>query len=138
MNRRTFLTYSCATLVGATFVGCAPKAPYDLVPIKGVATYNGKPLPEGFTLQFENADGSRPSIAKIGPDGSFEAIHTASQKGVKPGSNAIVVYWNDPPEVNPVPEEFAGLVKKYGFTGTDKMTVDISKKDANFKVEFTD
>ena len=138
MNRRTFLAYSCVSLLGATAVGCGPKAPYEIAPIKGVATYNGKPLPEGFTLQFEPADGSRPSVAKINSDGSFEAVHTASQKGVKPGSNAVVVYWNDPPEVNPVPEEFAPLVKKYGFGGSDKMTVEISKKDSNFKVDFTD
>ncbi|MBR4751819.1 MAG: hypothetical protein IKX88_00055 [Thermoguttaceae bacterium] len=135
MDRRVFLVSTGA--VALTLVcGCKPRAPYALVPISGTATYQGKPLDDRFHIQFEPTDGSRPSMAKINTDGTFEAVHTASQKGVKPGENQIVVYWNDPPEVNPVPDEFKELFAKYGFTGSDKLKVEISKKDAKFEVKY--
>ena len=137
MNRRYFLLGLGACAL-TPLTGCKPKAPYALVPIKGVATYNGQPLPEGFSIQFEPEDGSRPSFGKIGPGGSFEAIHTATQKGVKTGKNVVKVYWNEPPELNPVPEEYKNLMAKYGFTGSETMTVDIQKKDSNFTVDFKD
>ena len=114
MNRRSFLTTAALGSV-ALVVGCKPKAPYALVPISGVATYNGKPLPTGFTVQLEPPD-----------------------KGAKPGTNVVHIYWNDPPEVNPVPDEYKNLMAKYGFSGSEKMTVEVSKKDANFKIDFTD
>ena len=135
MDRRTFLA---SASVGALAVvcGCKPKAPYSLVPISGTVTYQGKPLDDRFHLQFEPTDGSRPSMAKVNADGTFEAVHTASQKGVKPGENKIVVYWNDPPEVNPVPEEYKDLFAKYGFTGSEQLTMTIEKKDSKFEVKY--
>lgn len=137
MQRRAFLL-ATLTLGTLASTGCKPKAPYTLVPIKGVVKYNGQPLPEGFTVQFEPEDGSRASFGKINSDGSFEAIHTATEKGVKAGKNAVRLYWNDPPEVNPVPEEYKALMAKYGFGGSDTMTVEITKKDNKFEVNFTD
>ena len=137
MNRRSFLTTSALGSV-ALVVGCKPKAPYALVPISGVATYNGKPLPTGFTVQLEPPDGARASVGVIREGGKFEMVHTPSQKGAKPGTNVVHIYWNDPPEVNPVPDEYKNLMAKYGFSGSEKMTVEVSKKDANFKIDFTD
>ena len=135
MNRRMFLaSVGAGALVAIS--GCKPKAPYALVPISGTVTYQGKPLDERFHIQFEPDDGSRPSMGKIGSDGSFEAVHTASQKGVKQGPCAVVVYWNGDPVVDPVPEEFADMVAKYGFTGSDKLKVEISKKDTKFEVKY--
>ena len=75
-------------------------------------------------------------MAKVNADGTFEAVHTASQKGVKPGENKVVVYWNDPPEVTPVPQEYMELFDKYGFTGSEQLTVNIEKKDAKFEVKY--
>ena len=137
MNRRSFLaTMACGATLAV--VGCKPKAPYSLVPISGVATYNGNPLPVGFTVQLEPTDGSRASMGKIQEGGKFEMRHTASQMGAKPGTNVVHVYWNDPPEVNPVPDEYKKMMEKYKFGGTENMTVEISKKDANFKIDFVD
>ncbi len=136
MNRRSFLA---TTGVGALCLvcGCKPKAPYEVVPFSGKVTYQGKPLPNTFHIEFQNDDGSRPSMGKIIDDaGSFETWHTGTQKGVKPGSNTVTVYWDSDPTVTPVPEEYADMIAKYGFTGTDKLKVDIKGKDSKFEVKF--
>ena len=75
-------------------------------------------------------------MARINADGSFEAVHTASQKGVKPGQNEVVVYWNEDPTVTPVPDEFKEMMEKYGFTGNAKLTVEITKTDNKFEVNY--
>lgn len=137
MNRRSFLATAALGSV-ALVVGCGPKAPYQVVPISGVATYNGQPLPVGFTVQLEPPDGSRASVGVIREGGKFEMVHTTAQKGAKTGSNTVRVYWNDPPEINPVPDEYKKLMAKYGFGGTENMTVEITKKDTNFKIDFVD
>ena len=135
MDRRLFLSSLGAGAL-LTLVGCKPKAPYELVPISGVVKYKGQPLDERFHIEFTPKDGSRPSMARINADGSFEAVHTASQKGVKPGQNEVVVYWNEDPTVTPVPDEFKEMMEKYGFTGKAKLTVEITKKDNKFEVNY--
>jgi len=134
MNRRSFLASSVGVL--CLVCGCKPKAPYEIVPLSGKVTYQGKPLPKDFHIEFD-CDGTRPSVGKILDDaGSFETWHTGTQKGVKPGSNTVTVYWNHDPDVTPVPEEYADMIAKYGFTGSDKLKVDIKGKSKNFEVKF--
>ena len=135
MNRRVFLA-SIGLGAAALACGCKPKAPYDLVPVSGTITYQGKPLDDRFYIEIQNEDGSRPSIGRPDATGKFEAIHTNTQKGVKPGKNTIVVYWKNNPEVDPIPEEFQPMFKKYGFTGSEKLTIDISKKETNLEIKF--
>ncbi|MBQ7110044.1 MAG: hypothetical protein IJO06_02385 [Thermoguttaceae bacterium] len=134
MNRRVFLA-SLASAAVVAVSGCGPKAPYELVPISGVATYQGKPIPTGFRVEFEPTDGSRPSFGNIQEGGKFEVVHTASQKGVKAGPCKVKIYWNGNPETDPVPEEFAEMMSKYGMTGSDVKEVEIKKKDNNFKLD---
>ena len=129
-----FLGLVCACLFAT--IGCAPKAPYSLVEISGVASYQGTPLPEGFRVEFEPTDGSRPSFVIIQPGGKFELVHTASQKGAKVGTCKIRVYWNENPQTNPAPEEYQEMLSKYGMTGEDAPEVEVSKKDKDFKVNF--
>lgn len=136
MNRRLLILSFLSCCVAVAFCGCGPKAPYELVPIEGVATYQGTPLPVGFIIQFEPTDGSRPSSGIIREGGTFEAVHTASQKGVKQGPCKIRVYWNEPPELKPVPEEFAEMVARFGMSGPDAPEVEIKKKDKKFEVKF--
>ena len=129
-----FLGLVCACLFAT--IGCAPKAPYSLVEISGVASYQGTPLPEGFRVEFAPTDGSRPSFGVIHPGGKFELVHTASQKGAKVGTCKVRVYWNENPQTNPAPEEYQEMLSKYGMTGEDAPEVEVSKKDKDFKVNF--
>ena len=135
MNKTIYIAaLLVATLV--TICGCKPKAPYGLVPIAGVATYQGQPIPVDFRVEFEPTDGSRSSFGNIQEGGKFEAVHTASQKGVKAGMCKVRVYWNKNPLTDPVPEEYEEMIEKYGMTGPDAPEVEITKKDKNFKIDF--
>lgn len=134
MNRRVFLA-SLTTAAVVAVSGCAPKAPYALVPISGVATYRGEPIPTGFRVEFEPTDGGRPSFGQIQAGGKFEVVHTASQKGVKAGPCKVKIYWNGNPETEPVPDDFAEMIVKYGPAGTDAPEIEIKKKDLNFKLD---
>ena len=136
MNRRSFLATTSAGAL-CLVCGCKPKAPYEVVPLTGKVTYQGKPLPKEFHIEFQNDDGSRPSVGKILDDsGSFETWHTGTQKGVKPGSNTITVYWDNDTAVVPVPEEYTEMIAKYGFGGSANLKVDIKGKDSKFEVNF--
>ncbi|MGI6402303.1 MAG: hypothetical protein ACOX0A_09410 [Thermoguttaceae bacterium] len=134
MNKSIFVAAVLVAVVAV--VGCKPKAPYGLIPISGVATYQGQPIPEGFRIEFEPTDGSRASFGNIEAGGRFEAIHTASQKGVKAGPCKVRIYWNKNPETEPVPEEYSEMMAKYGMSGPDALDVTIEKKSKDFKVEF--
>ncbi len=136
MNRRLLILSFLSCCVAVAFCGCGGKAPYKLVPIEGVATYQGTPLPVGFIIQFEPTDGSRPSSGIIREGGKFKAAHTASQMGVKQGPCVVRVYWNEPPELKPVPEEYEDLIARCGMTGEDAPQIEIKKKDTNFEVKF--
>ncbi len=135
MNRRVFLTsLSAGTLLLAC--GCKPKAPYELAQIAGTVTYQGKPLDERFHIQFVPSDGTRPSMGKLDENGHYEAVHTLAQKGVKPGPCTIEIHWNANPNVTPVPDEYKELIAKYGFTGSEKLSVEIVGKDKKFDIDF--
>lgn len=135
MYRRNFLA-SLGVGALALVCGCKPKAPYDLVPVSGTVKYKGQPLDERFHVEFTPTDGTRPSMCKLDSEGNFEAIHTASQKGVKPGTNRVIVYWNEDPTTTPIPEEYQEMFSKYGFTGSEQLEVEISKKEKNFEVNY--
>lgn len=137
MNRRAFLSASFGAVLCGVVAGCNnAKAKYALVPVKGVVTYQGKPLPSGFRVEFAPADGSRASFGNLADDGTFEAIHSPQQKGVKTGTCKVQVYWNADPTVTPVPDEYKDLIARYGFTGTENYTVEISKKESNLEIKF--
>ena len=111
--------------------GCGPKADYAIVPIEGVATYKGSPLPDTMSLDFVVAD-HRGSMAKIGAGGAFQTIHTPEIKGVPVGTARVRVYWDaqgDPPN------EYKELFAKYGYA-SDGFNVEITKPDKNLQVEF--
>lgn len=135
MERRVFLSSLCAAAL-VSVVGCGPKAPYDLVPIAGTVTYKGQPLDDRFHIQFVPNDGTRASMSKLDSKGNFEAVHTPSQKGVKPGTCTVEIYWNENPQVVPIPEEYTEMFEKYGFTGSDKMTVEIKGKNKKMQIAF--
>ena len=134
-NLRSVLFVSLLAIV-FTAIGCAPKAPYGIVEIAGVATFDGKPLPKDCKIDFIPDDGKRPSSAIIrADDGKFVAVHTVNQDGVPVGKCKVTVSWAGDIGTSP-PAEFGPLFQKFGF-GKEGMSVEISKADKNFKLDFT-
>jgi hypothetical protein len=116
-------------------IGCQPKAPYDIIPLEGIATWQGKPIPKDFLIQFAPQDGKRQSSAYIqSDDGSFKVVHTASLDGVPVGKCKVTVSWAGPMESSP-PKEFQPLLKQYGFE-TQGLELELTKPDKKFQLDF--
>ena len=119
----------------AFIIGCGPKAPYDLVILEGVATYAGKPIPNGFRLTFLSIDGKRPSSAVIKQDnGKFVSVHTLQQDGVPKGKCKVNVLWGGDIGTSP-PKEYEPMLQKYGF-GTEGLEFEFTKNNRKFKLDF--
>ncbi len=131
-----FVLFAFAAGVLSAVVGCGGnKAPYGVVPVAGVVTYKGAPLPQNFKIDFLPEDGKRGSGAILrGNDGAFTAVHTVSQDGVPTGKCKVTVAWAGPIGTSP-PEEFAPLLQKYGF-GKEGLPMEITKKDLKMKIDF--
>lgn len=119
--------------------GCGPGSEYKVVPISGVATWKGEPLPEGFYLTFQPENG-RPSEAPITSDGAFTALYSTSQSGVQVGKSTVTLSWRPGTTavgvgVPQAPRQYADLLKQYGF-GSSGVPIEITKKDSQFKVNF--
>jgi len=115
-------------------IGCGPKAPYSVVPIEGVVTWEGKPLPKEFTLSFRPENGMAESTGFIKDGGKFTTIHTVDIDGVPTGKCTVRVKWSGGFGTTP-PEEYNSLLSKYGFT-SEGIPVEITKKDKNLKLDF--
>lgn len=133
VNMKKFL--AVFTLIACVLIiGCGKKAPYDVVPIEGTASYKGQPLPPNFRIDFQPEDGKRGSSASITEGGKFIAQHTLEQDGVPTGTCGAVVSWEGPMGTSP-PQEYQPMIKKYGY-GTPGLEVEITKKDKKFKLDF--
>lgn len=117
-----------------TMIGCAPKAPYDIVILEGVATYSGRIIPPKFRLEFRSLDGKRPSTAVVKDDGKFVAAHTVSQDGVPTGQCQVNIMWGGDIGTSP-PQEFEPMLQKYGF-GTEGLKLEFTKNDRKYKLDF--
>jgi len=114
--------------------GCGVKAPYPVVPIEGVVTWGGKPIPKEFTLKFRPESGMNESTGFIKDGGKFATIHTVDIDGVPTGKCTVRVIWSGGDGTFP-PDEYKPLVGKYGFT-SEGLPVEITKKDKNMKLDF--
>ena len=120
--------------------GCGPKLPYEVVKVSGTLTHQGKPL-EKFSLVFtpkEPAEGI-PSSATTTTGGKFEAFYTDNVKGVQVGKSTVTIAYQGDRDLtslapSKVPDEYAALVKKYGF-GTQGLEVVIDKSTSSLNID---
>jgi hypothetical protein len=120
--------------VAITIFGCGTKAPYGVVRVEGVVTWEGKQLPQDFILKFKPTDDKGESSGIIKTGGKFTAVHTPEIDGVPIGKCSVFVLWGGGLYSNP-PAEYEPLLKKYGF-GTEGLPLEIVKKDFNLKIDF--
>lgn len=115
-------------------LGCGQKTPYSIVPIEGTVSYQGKPLPRSFVLEFRSDPQYRPSQGWIGDNGKFKAVHTPSITGCPVGPCTVHVRWGGSEGTKP-PEGFDEMLENYGFESPG-LPMEIKKKDLNFKIDF--
>lgn len=85
--------YPIAAALGLLVLpGCGNKNPYDLYPVSGEVTYNGKPLVEGSVVYLPAEPGGRQATGPIQPDGKFQLTTHQKNDGAVKGKYNIVVY----------------------------------------------
>jgi hypothetical protein len=141
---------TCLVLPGlalALLTGCGESGPAT-VPVRGVVTYNGTPLPKG-SVVFAPVDPSKckGGTAAIGRDGRFRAATTKPGDGLMPGEYKVAVTSYLVDQVNTPPPELAKLKdgglatpSKYTDVGTSGLVLSVTPADAakEFKIELQD
>ncbi|MDR1960550.1 MAG: hypothetical protein LBQ54_16180, partial [Planctomycetaceae bacterium] len=90
-----------------------------------------------FILKFRPENGMNESTGFIkGDGGKFTTIHTVDIDGVPAGKCTVRVLWGGP-EGTTYPQEYAPLIKSYGFESSG-LPLEITKKNMNLKIDFPD
>lgn len=96
--RRNLGVWTVVLLV--PFLGCGESLP-TTVPVRGQVTWQGKPLPMG-TITFQSTESGpgaplRPSVATIGPDGTYQLSTFRTHDGAMPGKYVVTIHASTPP-----------------------------------------
>lgn len=70
-------------------VGCGGTTS-DMGTVKGVVTYNGKPVPAG-TITFQPVSGDRPSTGRIESDGTYRLSSLVPGDGARLGEHKVFI-----------------------------------------------
>jgi hypothetical protein len=84
-----------AGLCLALLLGCGQKT----VPVKGVVTYNGKPLANAFVQFIPEDGGGRDASGTTDANGAFQLSTFRPNDGALPGSYKVTVQYSEPVEV---------------------------------------
>jgi hypothetical protein len=115
-------------LLGA---GCGRNGPRP-VPVSGVVTIDGQPLPAGFIRVVP--EGGRPSSGTIGADGRFTLGCFTNNDGCLPGTHKVEVSGL---QVLSETQQKWLAPRKYASTGTSGLTVMIDKATDAFQINLT-
>ncbi|WDI43763.1 hypothetical protein [Bremerella sp. P1] len=82
-----FEGFTITAIVVFSGVGCSNGG---LSTLTGTVTIDGKPAPQGVSLQFSpTGEGASPSFASTDASGKYEAAFTANRKGIMPGEHLV-------------------------------------------------
>ncbi|MDY0166653.1 MAG: hypothetical protein RBS80_08930 [Thermoguttaceae bacterium] len=122
---------AAAALAGLLLSGCGDGRPRR-VRVSGRVTIDGQPLSSGFVRLVP--DNARPSVGRIGEDGSFTLTTFAREDGSVPGKHRVAVVAYD----ESTPAQLRWLVpQKYSQPGTSELTVDISGPTDSLEIALT-
>jgi len=125
-------------------IGCTGETkPFEnLVPVRGVVTLDGKPLPSGSVLFYPVDQVAGQSAVGNIVNGKFNAITTVSSPGVIVGKYQLCILAPDeskgtaPLDSNDIPPAPPSLVpEKYTSIATSGLDVDVSQGMAPLKLE---
>lgn len=141
--RAAALVATCAVLLSTA--ACGPSGP-RVVPVTGTVTHNGEPI-SGLWITFTPVapiDGvGRPSTGVSKPDGSFALTYSREKKGALEGKHTVGVQFRPSSleeeiamgrgqKLHPAQQE---ITAKYGFQGTDKIEVEVSRRNNHFELK---
>jgi hypothetical protein len=127
----------CALLIAgvvvfAATIGCTKSGP-DIVPVSGVVTRNGKPVPY-VTVYFQPTSG-RPSLGNCDAEGRFKLGYTREQDGAKVDTHSVYVVHFGEAAGGPPPPDFKQIYAKYGTPELSPLKIEIKKRESNLEVK---
>ena len=136
------------TMALTCFFASCGRSRLDTVPLSGKVTYKGNPLPWGtVTFMPKDRTASRPAMADIKTDGSYQVATLEHDKGLMAGEYMVTVHAAKTPLFVPNDQQkaAASLVKlptaeRYANPETSGLTLTISPDDASrtFDIELND
>ena len=135
MNKLNFACVLALSLFVAGVVGCGPQLPYEVVPLEGTITCDGKPV-KNCTFFFMPNEG-RSSTCLSDENGHFLTAYTPQKAGVQAGQGHF--YFVPTPGLGAVAEGEVSLSALAGAypRGNDKLVFTFEKGDKNFELKLT-
>jgi hypothetical protein len=127
---RFYLHFCTGVILLTCFSGCQPSLPYEIVPLSGTVTYQGKPVPNT-EIVFAPEVG-RPSNGRTDDNGRFTMIYTVKYNGVQKGKGKFFFPISRMIGDNST-SEFQKVLEKYGAENTP-LQFDIQKAEKNFEI----
>lgn len=125
--------------------GCGDGGP-EVVPVTGVVTRGGKPVPNLF-LSFE-PDSGRPSWGITDAKGEFALEYTREEKGAKVGKHRVWVRYEPPRPKDPAeememlkagatgpPAALQEIEAKYGKAGSGRLEVEVNAAQPHVEIK---
>jgi hypothetical protein len=123
------------TVLAALLGGCSPGGP-TVVPVSGVLTRNGKPVPN-LEVYFMPTHG-RNSVGMADENGRFTLGYTPDQDGALVGTHTVFVVFNPPQTTSErlaAPAEMRPILEKYGTMDTSPLRVEITKAVSDLEIK---
>jgi hypothetical protein len=95
-------------VVALSGAGCGGS---NTVPVKGVVTFDGKPLPNATVLFIPQEPGGRDAHGTTDDDGVFVLSTAGSADGALPGAYKVTVHYSEPATVPPTATNPADVQK---------------------------
>jgi hypothetical protein len=118
-----------AVLVAIPSWGCGSSNGHYVgttVPVKGIASYRGKPLTQG-EITFEPTDIGREAHGGIQPNGTFELTTFNKGDGAVAGTHRVAVTGTSKKDAFPL---------KYRNTSSSKTQLDVAEGKTEYNVDF--
>jgi len=137
MQRNLLLLMACG--LGLAVSGCGGGGP-EVVPIEGIATHNGQPVPN-IRIYFVPTDG-RPSWAITDERGRFALDYDPDHKGAKVGTHKVWIV-DESRNIDPTiamsggarPKRSPAIAEIASKYGKDNSTLEVEVKKANRNFE---
>lgn len=139
MNCLPHFTKFGIILLGFTLcVGCSGQKDKDLpdtISVKGMVTYQGKPVPDAMIMLYPE-QGRKPASGKADASGNFTLTTFEKNDGVIPGKHKVTVtaYESTSEGVSMK----SAIPEKYTYQNSSPLTVTVSESENEIKLDLVD
>lgn len=133
--------FSAISIAGVLIIAGCSKPPYDVAPVRGKVTIDGKPLARGKIIFAPVAKGGsinagKPATAMLQADGSFALSTYGHEDGAVVGEHYVTVVEDDDPSSTSATGR-ASTVPKFSRVAVPKKQTVVSHQDNQIDIALT-